>query len=61
MVSRARDYITAGDIIQVAPSQRFEAPVEVHMVLLTRGAEDTILSNDRIFSKNLRRIADAAD
>jgi anthranilate synthase component I len=30
MVSRAKEYITAGDIIQVVPSQRFEAPLEVH-------------------------------
>src|SRR5580698_7140991 len=29
-VSRAKEYITAGDIIQVVPSQRFEAPLEVH-------------------------------
>ncbi|HSR58227.1 MAG TPA: anthranilate synthase component I [Candidatus Binataceae bacterium] len=30
MVSKAKEYITAGDIIQVVPSQRFEAPLEVH-------------------------------
>jgi anthranilate synthase component 1 len=30
MVSRAKEYIAAGDIIQVVPSQRFEAPLEVH-------------------------------
>jgi anthranilate synthase component I len=30
MVSRAKEYIVAGDIIQVVPSQRFEAPLEVH-------------------------------
>ena len=30
MVTRAKEYITAGDIIQVVPSQRFEAPLEVH-------------------------------
>ena len=29
-VSRAKEYITAGDIIQVVPSQRFEAPLTAH-------------------------------
>jgi anthranilate synthase component 1 len=30
MVSAAKEYIAAGDIIQVVPSQRFEAPLTVH-------------------------------
>jgi anthranilate synthase component 1 len=30
MVSAAKEYIAAGDIIQVVPSQRFEAPLKVH-------------------------------
>ncbi len=30
MVSAAKEYITAGDIIQVVPSQRFEAPLTAH-------------------------------
>ncbi|HYA35694.1 MAG TPA: anthranilate synthase component I, partial [Candidatus Binataceae bacterium] len=30
MVNAAKRYITAGDIIQVVPSQRFEAPLDVH-------------------------------
>ena len=29
-VLRAKEYITAGDVIQVVPSQRFEAPLTVH-------------------------------
>jgi anthranilate synthase component 1 len=30
MVTAAKEYIAAGDIIQVVPSQRFEAPLKVH-------------------------------
>ena len=30
MVRRAKDYVAAGDIIQVVPSQRFETPLTVH-------------------------------
>jgi anthranilate synthase component 1 len=30
MVSAAKEYIAAGDVIQVVPSQRFEAPLTVH-------------------------------
>jgi len=30
MVEAAKEYIAAGDIIQVVPSQRFEAPLKVH-------------------------------
>ncbi|HXW83200.1 MAG TPA: anthranilate synthase component I [Candidatus Binataceae bacterium] len=30
MVSAAKDYIAAGDVIQVVPSQRFEAPLTAH-------------------------------
>ena len=30
MVGRAKEYVAAGDIIQVVPSQRFEAPLTVH-------------------------------
>ena len=30
MVRRAKDYVADGDIIQVVPSQRFEAPLTVH-------------------------------
>jgi anthranilate synthase component I len=30
MVTAAKDYIAAGDIIQVVPSQRFEAPLTAH-------------------------------
>jgi anthranilate synthase component 1 len=30
MVTAAKEYITAGDIIQVVPSQRFEAPLTAH-------------------------------
>jgi anthranilate synthase component I len=30
MVAAAKEYITAGDIIQVVPSQRFEAPLTAH-------------------------------
>jgi anthranilate synthase component 1 len=30
MVSAAKEYIAAGDIIQVVPSQRFEAPLSAH-------------------------------
>jgi anthranilate synthase component 1 len=30
MVLAAKEYIAAGDIIQVVPSQRFEAPLDVH-------------------------------
>ncbi len=36
MVSRAKDYIAAGDIIQVVPSQRFEAPLTAHPFNLYR-------------------------
>ncbi len=35
-VLRAKEYIAAGDIIQVVPSQRFEAPLEVHPFNLYR-------------------------
>lgn len=35
-VQRAKEYIAAGDIIQVVPSQRFEAPLEVHPFNLYR-------------------------
>ncbi|CAI8022206.1 Anthranilate synthase component 1 [Geodia barretti] len=30
MVRQAKDYVAAGDIIQVVPSQRFETPLTVH-------------------------------
>ena len=30
MVEAAKEYVAAGDIIQVVPSQRFEAPLKVH-------------------------------
>ena len=30
MVGRAKDYVAAGDIVQVVPSQRFETPLTVH-------------------------------
>src|SRR5260370_6962743 len=30
MVSAAKEYIAAGDVIQVVPSQRFEAPLTAH-------------------------------
>ncbi|SRR5579875_74904 len=36
MVLRAKEYIAAGDIIQVVPSQRFEAPLTVHPFNLYR-------------------------
>ncbi len=36
MVSAAKDYIAAGDIIQVVPSQRFEAPLTAHPFNLYR-------------------------
>ncbi len=35
-VLRAKEYIAAGDIIQVVPSQRFEAPLRVHPFNLYR-------------------------
>ena len=36
LVMAAKDYIAAGDIIQVVPSQRFEAPLTVHPFNLYR-------------------------
>jgi anthranilate synthase component 1 len=36
MVDAAKEYIAAGDIIQVVPSQRFEAPLSVHPFNLYR-------------------------
>jgi anthranilate synthase component 1 len=36
MVEAAKDYIAAGDIIQVVPSQRFEAPLTAHPFNLYR-------------------------
>src|SRR6202171_3027605 len=36
MVDAAKEYIAAGDIIQVVPSQRFEAPLTVHPFNLYR-------------------------
>jgi len=36
MVGAAKEYITAGDIIQVVPSQRFEAPLTAHPFNLYR-------------------------
>jgi anthranilate synthase component I len=36
MVEAAKEYIAAGDIIQVVPSQRFEAPLTVHPFNLYR-------------------------
>jgi anthranilate synthase component 1 len=36
MVMAAKDYIAAGDIIQVVPSQRFEAPLTAHPFNLYR-------------------------
>jgi anthranilate synthase component I len=36
MVAAAKEYIAAGDIIQVVPSQRFEAPLTVHPFNLYR-------------------------
>jgi anthranilate synthase component 1 len=36
MVAAAKDYIAAGDIIQVVPSQRFEAPLTAHPFNLYR-------------------------
>jgi len=36
MVDAAKEYITAGDIIQVVPSQRFEAPLTAHPFNLYR-------------------------
>jgi anthranilate synthase component 1 len=36
MVDAAKEYIAAGDIIQVVPSQRFEAPLNVHPFNLYR-------------------------
>jgi anthranilate synthase component 1 len=36
MVLAAKEYIAAGDIIQVVPSQRFEAPLKVHPFNLYR-------------------------
>ena len=36
MVDAAKEYIAAGDIIQVVPSQRFEAPLTVHPFNLSR-------------------------
>jgi anthranilate synthase component 1 len=36
MVSAAKEYIAAGDIIQVVPSQRFEAPLTAHPFNLYR-------------------------
>jgi anthranilate synthase component I len=36
MVDAAKEYITAGDIIQVVPSQRFEAPLTTHPFNLYR-------------------------
>jgi anthranilate synthase component I len=36
MVDAAKEYIVAGDIIQVVPSQRFEAPLTVHPFNLYR-------------------------
>jgi anthranilate synthase component 1 len=35
-VSRAKEYIAAGDVIQVVPSQRFQAPLTVHPFNLYR-------------------------
>ena len=36
MVDAAKEYITAGDIIQVVPSQRFEAALTAHPFNLYR-------------------------
>src|SRR6202158_2845275 len=36
MVSAAKEYIAAGDVIQVVPSQRFEGPVTAHSFNLHR-------------------------
>jgi anthranilate synthase component 1 len=36
MVLKAKEYVAAGDIIQVVPSQRFEAPLTVHPFNLYR-------------------------